>query len=100
VRIDRGKDTVAFGREWWRLAGECELDELISWAPQVAREYMGNRQARALSGTRAGEETLEAALDGLERCDFVGLTEKLGESVDWLTRRLGWRSSNLSRGRM
>jgi hypothetical protein len=90
-RIARTPAAVEMGREWWRLARECELDELISRAPEVAREFLGNRQARVLCSAAAGEETLAGALEGLDRCDFVGLTERLDDTVGWLTRRLGWR---------
>ncbi len=90
-RINPSPEADRIGQEWWRLARECELDDLISRAPEVAREFLGNRQARALAAKPAGEETLSEALEGLERCDLVGLTERLDESVDWLTRRLGWQ---------
>jgi hypothetical protein len=89
--LGRGARPLELAREWYRLTSECELGELISRAPEVAREYLGNRQARALGASEAGEERLPDALEGLERCDFVGLTERLDESVDWLTRRLGWQ---------
>jgi hypothetical protein len=75
-----------------RLARECSIEDLIDRAPEVACEYLGNRQARVLGGSspEGGDERLEDALEGLERCDFVGLTERLDESVGWLARRLGW----------
>jgi hypothetical protein len=87
----RAKEAAALAREWWRLVPECDLDELISRAPEVARQVLGNSQARALCACPAGEERLIDAIAGLEPCDFVGLTERLDESLDWLTRRLGWR---------
>ncbi len=37
-----------------------------------------------------GEERLDEALAGLDRCDFVGLSDRLDESADRLARRLGW----------
>jgi hypothetical protein len=82
---------VALAREWWRLVPECDLGELISRAPEVARQTLGNSQARALCGCAPGEERLTDAVAALERFDFVGLTDRLDESVGWLTRRLGWR---------
>ena len=80
-------------REYRRLAREYSVSELIGHAPEVATEFFGNRQARPLCsrGPAIGEEDLDDALEGLERCDFVGLTQRLGESADWLAKRLGWR---------
>jgi hypothetical protein len=87
-----GPEAPELSREWRRLAAECSLGELVSRAPAVAREYLGNRQARALSDTKTGDERLADALRALERCDFVGLSDRLDESVDWLARRLGWEN--------
>ena len=89
--LGRSPDAARLARDWWRLAREFQLDELIARAPQVAQQFLGNRQARALSAREPGEETVPDALEGLERCDFVGLTGRLDESVDWLARRLGWQ---------
>jgi len=60
--------------------------------PALAEHYLGNWQARMLGSKRLDrtDERLEDALDGLHRCDFVGLAERQDESVDWLARRLGW----------
>ncbi len=91
TRVGRGPEAAKMGQEWLRLTHECELDELISRSPVIAREYLGNRQARVLSQSPAGDERLTEALAGLDRCDFVALTDRLDESLDWLTRRLGWR---------
>jgi hypothetical protein len=93
VRLDwtRGDEKGKNAREWWRLVPQYSLRELISNAPQVARQLIGNRQSRDLSPCIPGEEDLTAATAALERCDFVGLTERLDESIHWLTRRLGWR---------
>ncbi|HET8975412.1 MAG TPA: hypothetical protein VFN15_02185, partial [Solirubrobacterales bacterium] len=88
---------AAYGRRVaaMRLARERSLAELIAEAPELAREHFGNVQCAALAGAdaaTAGEETLEAALADLERCDVVTLTERLEESAGLLTRRLGWSS--------
>lgn len=76
-----------------RLTHECSIDELIAREPAIAAEYFGSRQSRVLGGTdpRGGDERLDLALEGLERCDFVGITERIDESASWLARRLGWR---------
>jgi hypothetical protein len=91
LRLSPSAGKRALFDEWWRLAQECELGELIRRAPEAARQIIGNRQARALSASAPGEERLDVALEALDRCDFVGLTDRLGESLTWLTRRLGWR---------
>jgi hypothetical protein len=91
LRLGPGAGKRALFEEWWRLARECDLRELISRSPEAARQIIGNRQARALTASSPGEEQLDVALEALDRCDFVGLTERLDESLTWLTRRLGWR---------
>jgi hypothetical protein len=75
-----------------RLAKEHSLDDFIRVAPDLAEHYLGNWQSRMLGGKPLGgtDERLEDALAGLERCDFVGLADRPDESLDWLTRRLGW----------
>jgi hypothetical protein len=89
----RGPEAYERYQAYRRLARECSILELIERAPEVAVEYLGNRQARVLGGTSpdGGDERLDRALEGLERCDFVGISERLEESLAWLTRRLGWR---------
>jgi hypothetical protein len=75
-----------------RFAKQHVLEDFIEVAPQLAEHYLGNLQSRMLGGSRLdrNDERLENALAGLHRCDFVGLAERQDESVDWLTRRLGW----------
>ncbi|MDX6607851.1 MAG: hypothetical protein QOD14_2391 [Solirubrobacterales bacterium] len=75
-----------------RLAKQNSLEEFIEVAPEIAEHYLGNWQARMLGGKGLvrTDERLEDALAGLRRCDFVGLAERQNESIDWLTRRLGW----------
>ena len=78
-------------RETIRLARQCSLGELIDRAPQLAREHLGDRQTRMLAGSKPlGRASLQQATAGLDRCDFVGLTNCLVESATWLARRLGW----------
>jgi hypothetical protein len=108
VRAGRagGEEGSTIAREWWRLVPEYDLGELISRAPEVAGHILGNRQARALCACPPGEERLADAIAALEQCDFVGLTDRLDESLEWLTRRLGWRDlsplprSNVSGARL
>ena len=75
-----------------RLAKEHPLEEFIVMAPELAEHYLGNWQARVLGAKQLNraDERLEDALEGLNRCDFVGLAERQDESVEWLARRLGW----------
>ena len=75
-----------------RLARECSIDEFMRRAPEAAREHLGDVQTRVFCGLppEATGERLDAALRALERCDFLGLTERLDESAAWLARRLGW----------
>jgi hypothetical protein len=75
-----------------RLAKQHSLEGFIKVAPDLAEHYLGNWQARVLGGKslEGTDERLQHALDGLHGCDFVGLAERQDESVDWLTRRLGW----------
>jgi hypothetical protein len=89
----RDPEAPARGRAFRRLARERSLDELIESEPQIAAEYLGNRQARALCGpsARSGEERLDEAIEALERCDYVGIGERLDETADWIARRLGWQ---------
>ena len=89
----RGREAYERARECLRLCREHSLEEVIGRAPSIAAEYFGNRQARVLgdASPEGGEERLGDALRGLDRCDFIGLSERLDESALWLTRRLGWR---------
>jgi hypothetical protein len=74
------------------LCKQHSIDEFIRLAPDLAERYLGNLQARMLCGTRfdSTNESLEDALGGLHRCDFVGLADRLDESARWLAHRLGW----------
>ncbi len=89
VRLDRGLERR---NEAVRLAKRCSMEEFIRLAPDLAQHYFGNWQARMLGGKDLDrtDERLEDALDGMERCNFVGLAERLDESVAWLACRLGW----------
>jgi len=88
----RGPEAYARAGECLRLSRDCSIEEFIDRAPELAVEYFGNRQARLLCGSspEGGKERLDDAVAALERCDFVGLSERLDESTDWLARRLGW----------
>jgi hypothetical protein len=89
----RGPEAYERAAECLRLARSYSIEDLIERAPEIAVEYFGNRQARALGNAtpEGGDERLDGALAGLERCDFVGLTERLDESASWLVDRLGWQ---------
>jgi hypothetical protein len=105
---DLGEEAYARRVEAMRLSRECSIDEIITEHPDVAREHLGNVQTRVLSGLPpdSNDERLEDALAALDRCDFVGVTEKLDDAAGWLMRRLGWRElgplprENVSPGRV
>jgi len=88
----RGPEAYERIRDYSRLAQTCSIEEIIDRAPEIATEYFGNRQARALcaSSPEGGDERLEDAIQALERFDFVGVTERMDESATLLARRLGW----------
>jgi hypothetical protein len=104
----RGRDAHERRAEAIRLARECSIEEFIRRAPAIAVEVFGNRQARGLCGSmpEGGDESLDDAIEGLERCDFVAISERLDESASWLARRLGWRDlgplprANVTSGRL
>jgi hypothetical protein len=75
------------------LTQRLPIEEVIRTDPEIAVEFWGNRQSRVLAGSNplGGDERLEDGIAGLERCDFFGLSDRLDESIQWLTRRLGWR---------
>ena len=93
VPYEGGRNALESHARYRRLARESSIAELVTRDPEIAREYLGNRQARSLSdpAVQAGDESVERALDGLGRCDFVGVFERLDESADLLARRFGWR---------
>jgi hypothetical protein len=90
--FDRGDDAHERLVKAAELTRRLPIDEIIRVAPEIATEYWGNRQTRVLAGAREfGGERLDDGIAGLERCDFFGLSDRLDESIEWLTRRLGWR---------
>ena len=98
--FDLGQDASRRRMEAMRLARAHSIDEMIERAPELAQEHFGNAQTRVLSGCRSdsSEERLDLALTAMDRCDLVGLTERLDEAARWLTRRLGWRDWGLCPG--
>jgi hypothetical protein len=78
--------------EMLRLTKSRSLEEVLEMDSEVAEHYLGNWQSRVLGAKRLDgtDEELGDALEGLHRCDFVGIAERQDESVDRLTRRLGW----------
>jgi len=105
---DLGQDAYRRRVLAMQLAREHSIDEIIARAPEVAREHLGNVQTRVLSGLppESSDERLDRALAALDRCDFVGLTERLDQAAQWLICRLGWRElgplprENVSRARL
>ena len=58
---DGGFGVRDIDREWWRVARQFPLEEAISRAPGLAREFLGNRQARARSGSKTRSRGSSAA---------------------------------------
>jgi hypothetical protein len=81
------------------------LAELIRQAPEVARAALGNVQTRALAGVDlhdgdpalSDQELLDRAIDHLERCTVILLTERAAESLPLLCRTMGWEEDVLPR---
>ena len=94
--LERGEDSHDRLLRCVELTRALPIDEIIRTEPLLANEFFGNRQARVVGGTdpRGGGESLDRALEGLKRLDFVGLSDRLDESIRWLTLRLGWRDLN------
>src|SRR6185312_11961399 len=103
----------------YSAASRMSIGELIRHEPLAASRHLGNLQAWFLSTPKVHERfeyhdeyrvavsgsDLERAKEHLEACDFVGLTERMGESMDLLGHALRDRpfgeagTANRSRGR-
>jgi len=103
----------------YAAASRMSIGELIRHEPLAASRHLGNLQAWFLSTPKVHERfeyhdeyrvavsgsDLERAKEHLEACDFVGLTERMGESMDLLGHALRDRpfgeagTANRSRGR-
>jgi hypothetical protein len=68
-----------------------DLHAFVTREPALAAEFLGNAHARVLAdpAPSPGDERLDAATAGLERCDLVLVTERLDAAVAWLGSRLG-----------
>jgi hypothetical protein len=81
------------------------LGELIRQAPDVAQAALGNVQTRALAGVDlhdgdpalSDQQLLDRAMDHLERCIVILLTERAAESLSLLCRTMGWEEDLLPR---
>ncbi len=79
-----------------RRARQLGLRRFLEQEETLARAWLYNVQARVLAGFVDGDPVpmgeaaiLQRARQNLASCDFVGLTEKMGESLAWLGQRLG-----------
>jgi hypothetical protein len=78
--------------------------ELVNKHPEIAQEFMGNMQSRLVAGAVAGvrleeedESTLLArALQNLQTCEVLALTEKPLESLQVLCHTMGWEEDVFS----
>jgi sulfotransferase famil protein len=78
-----------------RRANELSLVEFLEREPELARLWLGNVQSRCLSGRAdrllvAEDEALVDAARNLALCEVVGITERLGASLERLARFMGW----------
>ncbi len=88
------------GNEAVRLAHDCDLLGFLQTRDPSVRNYINNFYARRLTGTYvspSGEDALaadpaaclESALEALRGVEFVGLTERMADSLALLDARFG-----------
>ncbi|HKI37411.1 MAG TPA: hypothetical protein VKA46_36490 [Gemmataceae bacterium] len=117
--IDRALSAFYFFRQLGRdglvkegaspsLLRACELSlaDFIVREPREATLQLGSTQTWMLSQDQLGGFTdgplqlgmadLKAATSNLARCEFIGLTERMDESIALLCRVMGWRARALS----
>jgi hypothetical protein len=96
-----GPVSAARARDY-TAAGRMPIGELIRREPLAASRHLGNLQAWILSTPNLNERfeygvdhrvavsgsDLERAKEHLAACDFIGLTERMNESVDLLSHAL------------
>jgi hypothetical protein len=90
-------ETAADRDRFQQRASTLTLAEFLDRESDLARRWLSNMQTRVLAGIPDGVpldvsevELWRRARANLARCDVVGLTERVAESLAELTRRLGW----------
>lgn len=90
---------VAAERERFTVRSrELGLSKFLKVEQRLARQWLSNVQARVLAGASETEnplpldddELLERAIRNLGACEFIGLSDRVDESLTRLSRRLGW----------
>lgn len=99
-----GRVSAARARDY-AAAGRMPIGELVRLEPLAASRHLGNLQAWLLSTPNLNERfeygddhrvavsgsDLERAKEHLAACDFIGLTERMSESVELLAHALQGR---------
>ena len=78
-----------------RLANELDLEGFVQSEDRSVDNGMTNRYVTFLSGAKQGmsdAERLAAAKHNLDRFEFVGITERMDESLQLLSASFGWCS--------
>lgn len=86
---------------------DLELTEFLCAEPELADEFLGNEQTRALAGVKycTAAPHVQAALANLENCELIGLMEEFEESAQQACRWMGWQpfqeipKQNVTQGR-
>lgn len=94
---DHGLSEFGVERAYHRAA-ELSLREFMEQEPRAARYILGNAQTRMLAGEDLPEPSraaLEDAKRNLAACEFVGLTERMPESMTLLCRTMDWPTTDV-----
>jgi hypothetical protein len=77
----------------YRRVVDLSIREFMEHDPQAAHFILGNAQTRMLAGEHGSEPSLaslDAARKNLAECDFLGLIERIPESMSLLCRTMSW----------
>jgi hypothetical protein len=80
------------GPAFHRVA-DLSIRKFMEQEPVAAHSILGNAQTRMLAGEHGAEPSsasLEKARQNLAECEFIGLTERIPESMSLLCRTMGW----------
>lgn len=91
------REMAADRERFQQRASALTLAEFLDRESDLARRWLSNMQTRVLAGIPDGApldisegELWRRARDNLARCDIVGLTERVGESLAQLACHMGW----------
>src|SRR5581483_2450349 len=80
-------------RRFTELAQQMPLLDFLEREPELSQRHLANVQTRHLLSTPRESldgDSLAEAKRNLESCDVPGLTERLDDSLELLSHRLGW----------